>query len=434
MNSAILALDGGVPVRTKRWQDNFTTGEEEKLAVLEVLNSGYLSLFEGSHTPDPPFRFDGGPAVRRLEAFASERLDGVSVVAVNSATSGLYAAIGALGLGFGDEVIVSPYTMSACAAAPLVYGAIPVFGDVDERGALSAESVEARITERTRAILIVHQFGLPADMDGLMAVAQRYGLKVIEDCAQAWGATHRGRPVGTIGDIGVFSFNVNKTIQCGEGGLCVTRDPDLAYRLQLIRNHGEAVVGPAGYEDITNIIGFNYRMTELQAAVALEQLKKLPALNAKRMELVNRLHEGMARFDWLTPLTCLPETEATYYVLPVRYLANRAGGLERAKVAAAINAEGICFFQGYVRPLYLQPLYQRRQAFKSGYPWAAPENRESHPNYDQGCCPVAERLHFREMLINEHIRPPHEAADIDDIVAALSKVSRVLIEGRACHG
>lgn len=425
--SGCLAVDGGQPVRSSPWLDNFTTGDEERRAVLEVLGSGYLSLFEGAHTPDPPFRFDGGPWVRRLESEVSDSLGGAHVISVNSATSGLYAAIGALGIGFGDEVIVSPYTMSACATAPLVYGAIPVFADVESAtGSLSAAAIEARVSPRTRAVLVVHQFGIPADMDGIMAIAGRHGLKVIEDCAQAWGAQHCGRPVGTIGDIGVFSFNVNKTIQCGEGGLCVTSNDDLAYRLRLIRNHGEAVVGPAGYDDITNIIGFNYRLTEVQAAIALEQVRKLPDLNRRRLELVWRLNDGLAGCECLKPPDGRAGCLATYYVYPLRYAPEYLGGTSRKVFCDAVNAEGILFHQGYVRPLYLQPLYQRRQGFKQGYPWAAPENRASAADYTPGCCPNAEWLHFERMIINEHIRPPHDAADIDDVITAVHKVVAVL--------
>ena len=229
MTPSWLAIDGGPPVRTAPWQDNVTTGEAERDAALEVLESGYLSLFEGAHAPDPPFDFRGGPWVRKLEERAAEQLGGARVVSVNSATSGLYAAVGALGLGYGDEVIVSPYTMSACAVAPLIYGAIPVFADVEiETGCLSAAAVARVLTRRTRAVLVVHQFGIPADMDAIMALTREHGLKLIEDCAQAWGASYKGRPVGTMGDVGVFSFNVNKTVQAGEGGLCVTNDPDLA--------------------------------------------------------------------------------------------------------------------------------------------------------------------------------------------------------------
>ena len=253
-------------------------------------------------------------------------------VSMNSATSGLYAAIGALGLGYGDEVIVSPYTMSACATCALVYGAIPIFADVcPETGSLDPAAIEAQITERTRAIVVVHQFGIPADMDAILALAKKRHLKIVEDCAQAHGARYRGRYVGTMGDIGVFSLNVNKTIQVGEGGVCLTNDEELRYRLALIRNHGEAVVGPAGYDAIGNIVGFNYRLTELAAAMAAEQLKKLDALNDIRVGYVEYLNRSLSKYDFIrTPPACphgpgCPDCRSTYYVYPLRFLPEALG-------------------------------------------------------------------------------------------------------------
>ena len=226
-------------VRKKPWLDNFTVGNEEKKSISKVIDSGYLSLFEGSHTPDYPFSFDGGPYVKELEKTWSSYYKVKHSISVNSATSGLYMAIGALEIGFGDEVIVSPYTMTACAIAPLIYGAIPVFADVEkETGCLDPKSIKKLINKRTKVIIVVHQFGIPADMDEIMKLAKRNKIKVIEDCAQAHGAKYKNKLVGSIGDIGVFSFNVNKTIQTGEGGICTTKDDEISYRLKLIRNHG----------------------------------------------------------------------------------------------------------------------------------------------------------------------------------------------------
>ena len=427
-----LAINGGPPCRTRPWQDNITTGEEEKRAALAVIEGGYLSLFEGSHNAERPFSFWGGPRVQALESEWAARYGAAYAVAMNSATSGLYSAVGALGLGFGDEIITSPYTMSACAACALVYGAIPIFADVqNETGCLDPASIDAHVTPRTRAVVVVHQFGIPADMDPIMAIARKHKLKVIEDCAQAHGAAYRGRPVGTIGDIAVFSLNVNKTIQTGEGGVCLTADADLRYRLALIRNHGEAVVGPAGYENITNIVGFNFRLTEIAAAMASEQLKKLDRLNTDRNVCVQRLSEALGRYPALVPpphcshrrfgdpSTC--SCRSTYYVYPLRVLPEVLGGT-RAAFARALNAEGIAFAEGYVHPLYLQPVYQKKHAFKHGYPFRAPENSSIVTNYGPGSCPNAECLHFSEMLINEHVRPPHTADDIDDISRAIAKV------------
>jgi perosamine synthetase len=419
-----LAINGGKPVRTKPWLDNFTIGKEEKSAAMRVLDSGYLSLFEGSHHPDAPFSFYGGPEVRKLEQEWNEFYSVKYSVAMNSATSGLYAAIGALGVGYGDEVIVSPYTMTACALAPLIYGAIPVFADVDdESGCLDPKSVAALISERTKAILIVHQFGFPADMDSIMSLAKQHRLYVIEDCAQAHGAQYKGQAVGSIGDIGVFSLNVNKTIQTGEGAVCTTNNDELCYRLQLIRNHGEAVVGPSRYENITNIAGFNYRLTEIAAAMAREQLKKLPRLNFRRLALVEQLHAGLSELPFLKPLrTNEPGIKPTYYVCPIRF-DELIAGVSREDFVRAINAEGLQFYQGYTRPLYLQPLYQEKRLYKHGYPFAAKENENCRTAYSRGTAPVAERLHFHEMLINEHIRPPQDENDIRDILSVIGKIA-----------
>jgi dTDP-4-amino-4,6-dideoxygalactose transaminase len=422
-----LAINGGDPVRKKYWIDNFTTGEEEKEAVIEVLDSGYLSLFEGSYAPDPPFSFWGGPYVQKLEKDWSSYYGIKYSISMNSATSGLYASIGALGIGFGDEVITSPYTMSACAAGILTYGAIPVFADVNmESGSLDPASIQLCITDRTKAILVVHQFGIPADMDRIMAIANKHNLKVIEDCAQAHGAKFNGKHVGTFGDIGVFSLNVNKTIQTGEGGICVTNNDDLHYRLALIRNHGEAVVGPAGVNDITNLIGYNYRMTEIQAAIGSVQLKKLEKYNEIRHEYVTYLIDKLLKYSFFIPLSPYyngnqKNTVSTYYVFPFRYNP-KVGGVSRNELISALNAEGIFLYQGYVRPLYLQPVYQKKQAFKFGYPFSAPENKECKMDYSMGICPNAEKLHFEELVINEHIRYPHTQSDIEDIINSIKKV------------
>lgn len=438
--SAMLAIDGGTPVRTKPWRENLTLGAEERRAARAVIAEGRLSLFEGSHAPEAPFSFWGGPHVQALEGAWCEAYGVAYAVSMNSATSGLIASVGALGLGYGDEVLVSPYTMTAAASCPLVYGALPIFADVDlATGSLDPRSVEARISPRTRAVIVVHQFGIPADMDGIMALARRHQLKVIEDCAQAHGARYRGRPVGTIGDIGVFSLNVNKTIQTGEGGVCVTNDAGIRRRLALIRNHGEAVVGAAGEEDLVNLVGFNFRMTELTAAIALEQLRKLNRLNHLRRALVEQLSASLAHYPGLVPPprcshasfgrpgcdTC----ESTYYVYPLRVMSATLG-FTRGALAGALAAEGVPWSEGYAQPLYLQPLYQRKRAWKHGYPFAAPVNQAIRTNYEPGACPQAEALAGEQMLVNEYVRPPHTARDVRDIIRAFDKI----MEARSGRG
>jgi dTDP-4-amino-4,6-dideoxygalactose transaminase len=313
--------------------------------------------------------------------------------------------------------------MSACAVAPLIYGAIPVFADIEETtGCLDPVSIEQNLTKRTKAIIVVHQFGIPADMDAIMKIAKKHNLKDIEDCAQAWGATVGSRWVGTFGDIGVFSFNVHKTIQCGEGGLCVTNNDEVALRLRMIRNHGASVVEAAEYPAIENIVGFNYRLTEPLAAVAQEQLKKLKSLNASRIAMVQALHKGIVKHRCLVPMLPRPGTQATYYVCPMRYKMEHCGAVPRREFAAMLAAEGIPFAEGYVKPLYELPLFKKKTAFTKGYPWSAPENQSSTVQYKTGMCPVTERLYTKEMLLNMYLCHPQTMNDITDMITAIDKV------------
>ena len=387
--------------------------------MLEAFETGYLSKFEGSFTPDPPFSFYGGPYVQSLEKEWSNYYGMKHSISVNSATSGLYAAYGALGLGFGDEIIVPAITMTACAVGAMIYGAIPIFADVEvNTGNISPDSIEELITPRTRAILVVHLYGFPANMQRICQIAKKYGIKIIEDCAQAHGAQLQGKLVGTFSDISIFSLNVNKTIQTGEGGLCLTNDPDLAYRLQLIRNHGEAVVGPAGYQKITNILGFNYRLTELQAAIGLTQLKQLNDLTKDRLKLVDHLRSSLNQFPQIQVYNPPEDQVATYYQF--KFLIPELEKNEGDQFRKAVNSEGCYFFSGY-KPLYTQPVYQKKLLFKSGYPWSAEENKCIATNYDIGSCPTAEYL-TDKTCTNEHIRPPNTVQDIEDIVKIFEKV------------
>ncbi|RPG38427.1 MAG: DegT/DnrJ/EryC1/StrS family aminotransferase, partial [Muricauda sp. TMED12] len=210
-----LALLGGQPMLDQALAPFNTIGEAERRAVEAVLDTGVLSGFVGAPGPD----FNGGPAVRELEARWCDRFNCTHAVSVNSATSGLYAAIAAAGVGPGDEVIVPPYTMSATCIAPLVYGGIPVFVDIErDHFCLDPDLVEAAITPKTRAILTVNLFGHPAALGRLRQIADKHGLILIEDNAQAPLAKENGRFTGTIGHIGVFSLNRHKHIQTGEGG------------------------------------------------------------------------------------------------------------------------------------------------------------------------------------------------------------------------
>lgn len=434
-----LAINGGTPVRTKLFPAYNSIGAEEKEAALRVLDSGRLSQFIGAWHED----FLGGPEVRQFEQEWATRFGATHAVTVNSATSGLYAAVGACGLGPGDEVIVSPYTMSASAVTPVIYGAVPVFADIDEETfCITPESIAARLTRRTKAVIVVHLFGHPADMDGIMAVARDHGLAVIEDCAQAPLAEYKGRRVGTIGDLGVFSLNYNKHVHTGEGGVVVTNDPMLAERLQLIRNHGEEVVEGKATTDITNIYGFNYRLTELQAAIGRTQLAKLPALVEARVERAAWLANRLSALPGIVPPVVKPGCTHSYCVMASRFEAETVGvdrdrfiQAVKAEIPSAVGRETTPILgAGYVRPLYLQPLYQRRAARCA---FNCPRY-DGHVSYQRGLCPVAERMHYRELFTNEYMRPSMSKDDLEDVARAFEKVyehrDELIVVGRGAPG
>ncbi|MDP8297424.1 MAG: DegT/DnrJ/EryC1/StrS family aminotransferase [Candidatus Orphnella occulta] len=393
-------------------------GEEEKKRVAEVLEGGMLSGFiaqKGDH-------FLGGKQVRELEELIREYFGVKAAVTVNSATAGLHAALAACGVGPGDEVIVTPYTMSASATAIVMVNAIPVFADIDEETfSLDPERIKEKITPMTKAIVVVHLFGGAADMAPIMALATKHGLSVIEDCAQAPGGKYKDRFVGTIGDIGVFSLNQHKTITSGEGGFAVTNNEALALRMQLIRNHGEVIVDSMGIDDIDNIIGFNYRMTELEAAVSVGQFRRLDELNDHRIELVEYLTERLSGYDGLILPKNAEGDKHVYFVYPIRMNENKLG-VTRDVFAKALNAEGIPFGSGYVRPIYLEPMYQRKIAYgKSGWPFTG-GIYDGDVDYSKGICPVTERMHEKELLLTGVCKYPHTKKDIDDVVEAFKKI------------
>jgi perosamine synthetase len=414
-----LALLGGTPIRTKPFPCYYSTGEEEKKAVMEVLDSRVLSKFLGEWSPD----FYGGPKVQQLERNWEHSFRVKHAVSVNSATSGLYAAVGAAGIGPGDEVIVSPYTMSASATAALVYGAIPVFADIDpEIFCITPESIRERISPSTKAIIVVDIFGHPADMKEIMEIASEHDLVVIEDAAQAPGATYHGKFAGTLAHMGVFSLNYHKTIQCGEGGIIVTDDEDLAERLRLIRNHAEVVIKHRDIKNIVNLIGFNYRMTEIEAAIANEQLKKLDNLLQPRIRAAEHLTKHLSSFPGIKTPHVRPGVRHGYYVYPIRFDA-RAVGVSRENYVYALNAEGMPMECGYTQPLYLEPVYQQRIAFGNrGYPFTY-EGYKGKVNYEKGICPVTERMYYKELMVTNICHAGITQDDLDDMVDAFRKVS-----------
>lgn len=413
-----LALFGGEKTRNKPYLTQAIIKEEERRRVNEVLDSGVLSGFIAKAGDN----FLGGRQVREFEDLARQYFRCKHAVACNSATAALHMAVAACGIGPGDEVIVTPYTMSASATAIIMQNAIPVFADIDERTfCLSPQEIRKKITPQTKAIMVVHLFGYPAEMDEIMKIARKHKLFVIEDCAQAPGAMYKGRYVGTIGDVGVFSLNQHKTITCGEGGFAITADDKLALRMQLVRNHGEAVVADMKIKDISNIVGYNYRMTELEAAIAIGQFRRLDELNKYRIDLVNYFLAGLQKFPGLVLPQNTEDRRQVYFVVPIR-VDTESLGISRDLLVKALVAEGIPFGAGYVKPIYLDPMYQRKIAYgKNGHPFTCRECK-GKVNYKHGICPVAERMHEQELMVTGVCRYPHTKQDIDDAILAFRKI------------
>lgn len=428
---SVLAINGGKKVRTDLFPAYRVIGEEEKQAVAKVLDSGILSKFLGCWTDD----FYGGPVVQQMEQEWAAYYGVKHAVSVNSATSALYCAAGAIGLAPGDEVIVSPYTMCSSATAPLIYNAVPVFADIEyDYYCLDPDDVERKITDRTKAIIVVDILGQPYDAERINGIAKKHGLYVIEDNAQAPLAAYNGRYAGTLGDIGVFSLNYHKHIHCGEGGIIVTNDDRLAERARLIRNHAEAVVEKKGMTDLNNMIGFNMRMTEIEAAITREQLKKLDWLVKERRKNVGYLEERLSGLPFLTMPKVRKNCTHSYYVHALKYDEAQTG-ITRERFTQAVQAElmpiklreseGVKVGLGYLKPLYAQPLFRQKTAYgNTRYPFTEKEN------YQKGICPVCEKVCDSETIFHEYMRPFMTTKDLDDVVEAFHKVAGHLDELR----
>lgn len=413
-----LAILGGKKIRRKPFVSHAIIGKEEERRVNDVLKSGVLSGFVAKAGDS----FLGGRQVREFEGLIRKYFDVNFAVSVNSATAALQAAIGACDVGPGDEVIVTPYTMSASATCITMSNAIPVFVDIEEESfCIDPEKIKKAITPRTKAIMVVHLFGHPANMGEIMKIARAHDLYVIEDCAQAPGAVYNRKLVGTIGDIGIFSLNQHKTITCGEGGFAITDNKKLALKMQLIRNHGESVVGNIPLDDISNIVGFNYRMTELEAAVSIGQFKRLDFLNRHRINLAHYLTKRLSKFKGLVLPTERRGDKHVYFVYPIG-IREKEAGISRDVLVKALQAEGIPCGGGYVRPIYHEPLYQKRIAYgKKGCPFTCGYYK-GKTNYAKGICLVTERMHKRELMLTGVCRYPHTKKDIDDVAGAFEKI------------
>jgi dTDP-4-amino-4,6-dideoxygalactose transaminase len=321
--------------------------EGDRLAVLSVLES---RVWGGYH-----------PVVAELERRFADLHGATHAIATANGTVSLEIALAASAIGAGDEVIVPPITFVASATAILRVGAVPVFADVERDTLnLSPTAVERAITPRTRAIVAVHFAGHPVDLDAFVDLCDRRRLILIEDCAHAPGASWRGRPVGSFGAFGSFSFQASKNLTAGEGGILISRTPELAERAASLANQGRRA-GGAWYEHVN--LGTNARMTGFQAALILRQIERLPAQVAVRTAGAERLRSGLAAVDGIDAVPAVLDDRVSahaYHLFTMRFDAARWRGLSRERLVAALQAEGVPVNLGYPYPIYRNALFARQ--------------------------------------------------------------------------
>lgn len=417
-NNKKLAIHGGTPLITKSFKSYNSIGREELTAATNVIKSGVLSAYTGTNSKT----FMGGEKVKAFESHAAKYFGVKHAIAVNSWTSGLIAAVGAIGTEPGDEIITTSWTMSATAMAILHWNAIPVFADINpDTFNICPKSVERLITSKTKCIIAADIFGQSCDIKELKKIARQYNLKLICDTAQAPASLVGNKFTGTMADIGGFSLNFHKHIHCGEGGILVTNNTKLAKRLCLIRNHAESVIDSSKDEDLVNLIGFNFRLGEIEAAIATEQLKKLNSKIISRQKIANQLTEGLSNFKGLkTPFVPKNSTHV-YYVYGIT-LDLEILNVSRQKIMDALAAEGVPGLMTGYQNIHLLPIFQKKIAYGTNhFPWKIAKSINK-TNYSYGICPVAEKLHHETFLglsICLH-ELPHQ--DVSKIILAFKKV------------
>ncbi len=321
------ALMGGAPVHKGGWMPWPQWREAWEPKILEVYRSG--KWFRGS-----------GTNVTDFEKAYAQLLGAGKCLATASGTTALIVSLHVMNVDAGDEVITSPYTFIATYNSILTTKALPVFADTDPATlTMDPASIESRITERTRAIMPVHIFGMPCDMDPIVAIAQKHKLAVIEDACQAWLAEYKGRKCGTIGDLGCFSFQESKHIPSGEGGAITSMSEDLIDRCNAFHNCGRTSGNFKGTGSFTR--GNNYRMTQAQAVLLLQQFEKLQKETAVRRESADYLSANLAQIPGITPVRLPANSRAVWHLYAFRYDPAQFNGLSHGKFLQALSAEGV---------------------------------------------------------------------------------------------
>lgn len=397
-----LAIEGGEKAKRTPYGREKRYGEEEMEELREALEQGTLFYAQGEK-------------VRRLEAEFAEKNGVPYAIACTSGTAAIHAALIALGVSPGEEVITSPITDMGTLSPILFQGAVPIFADLHPHTyTLLPESVEACITPRTKAVIAVNLAGNACELDALREICNRHNLALIEDCAQTFGCRYKGQPIGTLGDVGCFSYNEYKHISCGDGGMVITRDPLLAERLRLSTDKAYSRK-PDALERRPIFLANNYRMTELQGAVALAQLRKLDSIIARRQawcgELSRRL-EGVSGID-------LPQSaegvEPSWWFYMMRVDEKRMGA-DTDAIAKALQAEGLPIGAHYIgKCVYEYPLFANKSAFAR-----APHACDAY-DYRPGLCPNAEAI--LNTCLTLSVNEAYTQTDLEETAAGIRKVA-----------
>jgi perosamine synthetase len=387
-----LAIDGGVPVRSRMLPyGRQSINDEDARAVLDTLHSDWLTT---------------GPKVREFEQAFAEYVGAGETVAVNSGTAGLHAAVHALGIGAGDEVIIPALTFVASANCVVYQGATPVFADVEpDTLLLDPADAVAKITPRTRAIIAMDYAGQPCDYDALRAITQRNGIGLIGDACHSLGASYNSRAVGTLADLNIFSLHPVKAMTSAEGGIVATESFETAHRMRCFRNHGvtsnhfQRERQGSWLYDMAEL-GYNYRLSDLQCALGLSQLKRLNSFVERRRAIAGRYDEAFAALPGANSLALRSGRQHAYHLYVLR-LDDAALTADRGRIYAALRAEGIGVNVHYL-PVHLHSYYRERFGTR------------------QGTCPRAEEAY--QSIISLPIFPGMTDEDANDVIEAVWKV------------
>jgi dTDP-4-amino-4,6-dideoxygalactose transaminase len=400
------ALLGGQPVRTASFPSWPVIDDNEERAWMKVLRDGKWNRLDG----------DGA---RRFEETWAAMLGAKHCLATANGTSALITSLNALGIGPGDEVIVPPYTFVATVNAVLLQHALPVFVDTDpETSQIDAPKIEAAITERTRCILPVHLGGSPADLDTILEIGRKHKLPVVEDACQAHLAEWKNRKVSTLGALGCFSFQASKNLNSGEGGAILTNDTDLYRTCQSFHNNGRGSAG-SGFGYVRN--GANLRITEFQAALLLEQLKRVEEQSRTREQNAAHLTKQLAEIPGISPARmCSGATRNAYHIFMLRYDKAQFANLPRSRFLAAMHAEGVPCSGGY-KPLNNEPFLKHTfdsRAYRAIYP-----AKQLAEWVERNHCPANDKLCEEAVWLSQTmLLGPRE--DMDQIAEAARKIQR----------